>query len=604
MAPRTSIIKICLLILAQSTTVRSHFALRPLSAVSKPCQGLRDRSHGRQHRCLAEVPQLLTDNRTHILPDLHSKSLRDLESLVSVDDQVPEVFDGDFVGKYKVPLPPETTTLYPTTSTYAYSTQSSLPTTSTKFGMFSWANSTSEGAQETPGPYSKSSRPKPSDMADAEDIFTAPIDTKAPPSMMKVQKDHPVPRTGIQSQAPLQTNKFYANFFLGDQRAPTYTFPYSISWAGGKGATNNSWGMVCSHTEAKQRVFGTEKMPGVSSYYINPVGIESMVLSASELGKHTAVSIDSTTAFSARVHLSQDNETPPAISFPIVQGMPYVTAEYSETTPLINTGVFFKTVTKVTRNPKPGLAKFTFTLEDGAIWRLYAWNTKGEELDLQVVNNGAAKSQKPFTGIIQIAKDPMTPGSEATLDDGAGIYPVTLTLTGSVKDNVGTYIFNYQREGHQTGNLYMYALPHHLDSFNMDTKQRIQPVEIQSTTKGLATLVKGTEWTMVEPNMPIEMDFSPWHPEKGSVSKLSDHSKDLIRAAASKELTQNMIAQSNLDSMYFSGKALAKFALILYVVKDLVGDQQLADTGIGQLKAAFGAFAANKQKYPLFYESE
>lgn len=415
--------------------------------------------------------------------------------------------------------------------------------------MFSWTNSTSEeDAPGTPTSHSKSTKP-----TGADDIFAEPIDTKAPPSMMKVQKDHPVPRTGIQSEAPIQTNKFYANFFLGDQRAPTYTFPYSIGWGGGKGATS-SWGMVCTHIDAKQRVFGKEKASGASSYYINPVGIQSLVLSAVELGKHTTVSIDGTTAFSARVHLSQDKEAPPAISFPIVQGMPYITAEYSETTPLINTGVFFKTVTKVTKDPKPDLAKFTFTLEDGATWRLYAWKTKGEELDLQVVNDGTAKAQKPFTGIIQIAKDPVTPGSEALLDDGAGIYPVTLTLSGSAKDKEGTYRFEYQKDGHQTGNLYMYALPHHVDSFNEDTKKRIQKAELASTTKGLATLVKGNDWTMIEPNMPIKMDFSPWHPEKGSINKLSDRSKSLIHAAAAKEVSQNMIAQSNLDSMYFSGK--------------------------------------------------
>lgn len=36
----------------------------------------------------------------------------------------------------------------------------------------------------------------------------------------------------------------------------------------------------------------------------------------------------------------------------------------------------------------------------------------------------------------------------------------------------------------------------------------------------------------------------------------------------------------------------------------MVGDKALAQTGLGQLKAAFGTFAANKQKFPLTYESE
>jgi len=43
-----------------------------------------------------------------------------------------------------------------------------------------------------------------------------PIDTSPPPSNLGSRSDHPVPRLGIKPQsAPLDTNKFYANFFLG-----------------------------------------------------------------------------------------------------------------------------------------------------------------------------------------------------------------------------------------------------------------------------------------------------------------------------------------------------------------------------------------------------
>lgn len=387
----------------------------------------------------------------------------------------------------------------------------------------------------------------------SRDIFAAPIDTKAPPPCIAVRNDHPVPRKGIQSQAPLQTNKFYSNFFLGDQLGPTYTFPYSVQWAGGKGASA-SWGMSCSHIEAHQRVLGPEKHNGAASYFLSPVGIQSMVISAKELGNGTMLSTDSITAFSARVSLSRDGSSPPAISFPIIQGMAYITAQFDGATPVLQSGVYFKTVSRITRDPKDHVAKYTFNLEDGTTWRVYAWRTKGDELDLKVINNGVAESQKPFHGIIQICKDPGSPGSEGLLDDGAGIYPVTLKLSGSASGSKGTYCFKFQKEGHQVGHLYMYALPHHVQSFSPETKQRIQKVQLQSTTKGLATLVMGADWTMMEPNMPVDMGFSPWHPEKGSIDHLSDHAKSNIRAAAAKEVSQNMVAQSNVDSMYFSGK--------------------------------------------------
>jgi endo-1,3(4)-beta-glucanase len=423
---------------------------------------------------------------------------------------------------------------------------------------------------------------------DNVDIFSHPIDTRHPPSMMKVQDDHPVPRVGVAAQPPLQTNKFYANFFLGDQRGPTYTFPYSIAWAGGKGAAA-SWGMVCSHVEAKQRVFGQEKPHGASSYFLSPIGIESMVISAKELGKETALTVDSMTAFSARVHLSKSSEVPPAISFPLVQGMAYVTAEFNDATPILQSAVYFKTVTKVTKDPKQNLAKYNFNLEDGSTWRVYAYKTKGEPLDLQVVNNGFAAAAKPFTGIIQITKDPMTPGSEDELDDGAGIYPVTLELSGITSADMGSYTFNYRKGGHDVGNLYLYALPHHVNSFNEETKARIQRTKMQSTTKGIVSLVKGTEWTMVESHLPVDMEFAPWHPEKGTMKELSDHAKSLIHGAAAKEITQNMIAQTNLDSMYFSGKVRHYTARVLVqMLTQLKGPSQVRPHSLCNQRHAWG----------------
>ncbi|GAB0142401.1 hypothetical protein EsHS_00002952 [Epichloe bromicola] len=435
-----------------------------------------------------------------------------------------------------------------------------------------------------------------------QNIFAKPIDTKAPPSGIPQRHDHPVPRKGIHSPGPLQTNKFYSNFFLGDQRGPAFTFPYSVSWAGGKGASG-SWGMACTHIEERQRVFGKEKIDGASSYYLNPVGIQSMVLSAKELGCETAVSTDSVTAFSARVHLSKDSTAPPAVSFPLVQGMAYITAQYDGSIPLLQSGVFFKAVSRVTHSPKESVTKYNFHLEDGTIWRMYAYRTKGEELDLKVINNGLAESKHAFHGTIQVCKDPGTKGSEDLLDDGAGIYPVTLTLSGSVFGKEGTYSFAFEKNGHQLGHLYMYALPHHLSSFNAETMKRVRNVELQSPTKGTATLVKGTEWTMIERHMPTDMDFAPWRPDKGPLKHLSDKAKSTIRAAAAKELSQNIVAQTNLDSMYFSGKALAKFATILYVIDELLGDKALAKKGLGPLKAAFGTFAANTQKFPLNHET-
>jgi len=51
-----------------------------------------------------------------------------------------------------------------------------------------------------------------------------------------------------------------------------------------------------------------------------------------------------------------------------------------------------------------------------------------------------------------------------------------------------------------------------------------------------------------------------------------------------------------------ASQALAKFALLIYVIDGLLEDHALAQTGLGQLKQAFALFANNQQKYPLVYE--
>ncbi|KAL2881869.1 endo-1,3-beta glucanase [Colletotrichum sp. CLE4] len=433
------------------------------------------------------------------------------------------------------------------------------------------------------------------------DIFAEPIGTGAPPGTISARSDHPVPRKGITSTSPLQTNKFYSNFFLGDQTAPTYTYPYGIAWGAGRGAAA-SYGMTISHIEANQRVFGPTKADsGAASYFINPVGIQSMVISALELGSDTAVGTDNVTAFSATIHLKPNAQAVPAVSFPLVQGMPFITAQYAGATPVIRTGVFFRTVTRVTQDPKAGVAKYTFQLEDGKIWRLYAYATTGSQLNLQVVNNGLAQSTQPFYGIIQVAKDPGN--GEALLDQAAGVYPTTVALSGSVSGTSGSYTFKFAKGGHPDGQLVMYALPHQVSSFDSTTKNGVQPVQLMTPAKGIATAVLADQWTMQESNLPVSMGFAPWSPDKGSLTTLSDNAKVVIRGIAAQEVSQDMMAQSDLDSMYFSGKALAKFAILIIVINDILGDPALAQSGLNRLKAAFATFATNKQKYPLVYEN-
>ncbi|KAI0133675.1 glycoside hydrolase family 81 protein [Xylariales sp. AK1849] len=441
-----------------------------------------------------------------------------------------------------------------------------------------------------------------SQAATSSNIFGAPVATNAPAAIFQVRKDHPVPRLSISDAGPHQTNKFYANFFLGNQNAPTYVHPYSLAWAKGQGATS-SWGLSVSHIEASQRVYGQATAnTGAAQYFLSPVGIQSLCLSATEMGTTTALTLDSMASQSVNVNLLDKSNGKTLITFPLVQGMAFITAIYQGSTPAINTGIYFKRVTKSTTGPKNGVTKYTIYLEDGKVWHLYAYSPSGDALDLTVVNNGFAKAAKPFNGIIQVTKDPG--GAEAIIDTAAGAYPTGVTLSGSTSGSQGSYTFTFAKAGISNTKLLMYALPHHVECFDTNTNKAVAlNVQLQTTTKGMATAVLADSWTMVEPNMPVSMDFAPWDPVTGPKKTLRAASINTISPVALKEISENMDQQTNQNSMYFSGKALLKFAHICYTVNDLLQNPKLAQAGLNNLKTAFSRFAYNQQQFPLYYET-
>lgn len=387
----------------------------------------------------------------------------------------------------------------------------------------------------------------------SQDIFQ-PIATDTPPNVIGSRSDHPVPRLGITPQNnPIGTNKFYQNFFLGNQTSGTWTHPYSVAWSKGGGASG-SWGLSIQHIDPSQRVYG----PGNPvSYFINPVGIQSIILSASELGASTTLTMDTLTGFSANINLSPSQGAAPAIRFPLVQGMGFVTGIYNGGTPLLQTGVSFRSITKAAKTPKTGITKYTIILDDGKTWLLYAFSSDGKDLAFTVVNNSLAQATSNFNGVIQIAKSPSA-AAEAMYDVTCGTWSTTVGLSGGVNGVTGSYTLSFEKAGLANTTLAMFALPHHVESFSPATQAALTSIQLSTTTKGNATAVLADSWTLVE-NLPTTMDFAPWSPAHGKVGTLSVAAKNAIQSIAASEISQDMNAQTNLDSMYFSGKVCALF---------------------------------------------
>ena len=364
--------------------------------------------------------------------------------------------------------------------------------------------------------------------------------------------------------------------------------------------------MAVSHIDANQRVYGPQKteIPGSPvQYFINPVGIQSIILSAVELGSLAVLATDSLQAFSANASLLLRAGSSSRITFPLVQGMGFVTAIYRDLMPVIQSAVFFRSMVRAAQ-PRAGVFKYRITLGDNKSWLLYVVPSNGQDPRLQLVSNTQIQGVRGWNGFIQVSKNPAGANGEAIYDTSAGVYSTSGAVSASVTGNAGTYQLKWTRGGLANGpSLLMYALPHHLQSFSASTAGRKTLLQLQTTTKGVATAVLADSWTIVEPSLPTAMNFAPWTPSLGSKVSLSSYASELIRQVAESEILQDMDAQTNLDSMYFSGKALSKFAVIIYVVRDLLHLPDLATQGLGQLKAAFTKFAMNQQIFPLVYDS-
>lgn len=428
-----------------------------------------------------------------------------------------------------------------------------------------------------------------------------PVATDAPPSNIPQRGGHPVPKLGINQKGTIETNKFYANFFLGTQQQGTWTHPYSVAWAKGNGNAK-SYGLSISQISRNQLVYG----PGnPASYFINPVGIQSMILSASQLGSSTAMTIDGTGAFQANINLAPVAGAAPIVTFPLVQGMGFVTGVYSNATPLIQSSVFFSNLTYNGLLQGTSTARYTAALNDGTQWLIYLTGAGNSAIPtLTLTSNSAIAASRSFSGSVQVAKNPNGGSSMSIYDASAGVYPLRGAVSGQVNSATGTYQLAWTKGGVISRSLLMFALPHHIQQLpaNFSPNSR-SALALETTTKGVAVAIVGDAWTLTENSLPYDMGFAPWSPSLRSRSNLSSNAASLVRSVSSMELAENFTAQCDLDSMYFSGKGLAKFAMMLIAANDLAGNTGAASAGLVKLKAEFARFVNNQQINPLVYDT-
>ena len=250
---------------------------------------------------------------------------------------------------------------------------------------------------------------------------------------------------------PIQTNKFYSNFFLGAQAARTWTHPYSVAWSKG-GGNAHSWGISIGHCDEEQKVFGDPSniIPGSPMrFFFSPIGIQSLVLSAGELGSNTILTTDTLTTFSINVNLQPSSGSSAKLTFPLVQGLDFITGHYSNRTPRVQTSVSFRTV-EPAGSPRNGIFKYKALLEDGKSWLIYMTPDNGQDPKLQRVSNVHCQGQAGFSGIIHVAKNPAGAAADAIYDAATGAYPTATTVTGFVRERHESILSDGLREVDRT----------------------------------------------------------------------------------------------------------------------------------------------------------
>ncbi|VEU23208.1 DEKNAAC104327 [Brettanomyces naardenensis] len=423
----------------------------------------------------------------------------------------------------------------------------------------------------------------------ASPLFS-PISVNPPPSQIQPSNSHPVPLPSFYKQdGPIETNNFYGNLLVEKQNLPIWTHPYSV-W---KCDDDQFRGLAVSHTTAKQRVFGDDPNANPCKYFFSPVGICSLVLGASEFQNGFSFRVGECKRFSCGARFEINGG---AMSTKLVQGMGFVTGVYEgRISPRLGSKVGIQGLEQ--KGTFNGLHKYVLTLFDGSKWVLYS-SSDGWRLE----NQNSAVAGTSGNGLVQIARLP-DQCNDSVYDSAAGTYVVDMNLSGNVDGDKGTYAFNYSTAGNSS-KVIQWFLPHHYASADssMDS-QKIGGLELDSTCKGVMKAYLTSSFTMREQLPPSSLQFDPYKEGSGSQGYSSD-AKNRIKEVATQEISSfDVVAVSNTDSMYTSGKILDKGAFMLYVAAFVLQDENLAKQQLAKMKQAFERFISNKQQAPLIYNN-
>ncbi|KAL6015775.1 endo-1,3-beta glucanase [Candidozyma auris] len=427
------------------------------------------------------------------------------------------------------------------------------------------------------------------------DLFQNPLSTSEPPAHFK-RKPHSQPPVNSAANGPLQTNNTFNNLLLDDQTFPIWPLPYSM-WVCKDGDAD--WGMALNHTDSSQYVFGPDPNQDPAQFFFNPPKIKSFAFTAPGFGNNLKVTTVKSGKLSALVQLENGQGR---ISMPLAYGMGFVTGIYENLVPVLTSQVGFMEFKKVGIVNQNRTAKYSVKLFDQKTWSIYL--SGDPNIDLRLAdNNHIVASGSSKLCVVQVCK-----GDSPAYDDACGMYPISVKLSGSVdaERKSGKYSFKYDTHGSSnSGSSLVWCLPHHQVMLSPDIKKRDSGMQLDSPTNGPMRGYVTNELEMTVQNLPTDIGFEPWTSVDGfsfDANNFTPEIKQLIGQVASQEIEQDVAGQCDLDSMYFGGKQLDKYAYLALVTHFVLQDQELTNKILPKIKAAIEKYASNCQQHPLCYD--
>ncbi|CAG8500206.1 11266_t:CDS:2 [Acaulospora colombiana] len=426
------------------------------------------------------------------------------------------------------------------------------------------------------------------------DNLLDPISIDPPPSVFEFREHTVEPKNVDASHVkgrPVQTNKFYSNMLLEGENNPIWPLPYGLRWE--RGRIRGFMGLSVSHVDDDKKVFGPDPNARPVRFYFSSY-ISDLIFSATKLGKDHQMTLTQMSEFHTNINLfpSGGSTDGPHMTIFVSRGMSFITAEYANLTPVFNSEFDFKRVDPP-RKMTSGWIKYEILLEGDVKWLLYA-SDASLKLKVQPTHRLEATGAA-YTGIVQVAKVPRdNPHAEKVYDENFGTWPMgaDLEVTGD-----GVYTFKWKFGGDPSKSLLLFSLPHHRESF-FPTPQSTD-LQLSTTTRGLAKAHLGNTWTFREPELP-DVEFLP----KDFETKLTPEKTKVILEQARKDYAVDFVAETTTDSIYFSGKGLAKMGLVCLVLNKLPGEEQgLGRECIMKLKRVMDIYAQNLQQVRLTYET-